>query len=63
MRKIIQFVFLSFSAVLFAQQQTVTYSINPAVFEETQSITITINGSSINEATWGVTNNALYLWA
>ncbi|WP_264511232.1 alpha-amylase family glycosyl hydrolase [Flavobacterium sp. N1719] len=63
MRKIIQFVFLCFSTVLFAQQQTVTYSINPAVFEETQSITITINGSSINETTWGVTNNALYLWA
>lgn len=63
MRKIIQLVLLCFSSVLFAQQQTVTYSINPAVFEEIQSITITINGSSINEATWGVTNNALYLWA
>ncbi|MFM2230160.1 MAG: 1,4-alpha-glucan branching enzyme GlgB [Bacteroidota bacterium] len=63
MRKIIQFALLCFTAGLFAQQQTVTYSINPTVFEETQSITITINGSSVNEATWGVTNNALYLWA
>ena len=46
-----------------AQQQTVTYSINPATFEETTSITITINGSSVNEAAWGVTGNALYMWA
>ena len=46
-----------------AQQQTVTYSISPATFEETTAITITINGSSINEATWGVSGNALYLWA
>ena len=46
-----------------AQQQTATYSISPATFEETTSITITINGSSINESTWGVTGNALYLWA
>lgn len=46
-----------------AQQQTVTYSISPATFEETTAITIAINGSSINEATWGVSGNALYLWA
>ena len=46
-----------------AQQQTVTYSITPSTFEETTSITITINGTSINEATWGVTGNTLYLWA
>jgi 1,4-alpha-glucan branching enzyme len=46
-----------------AQQQTVTYSISPATFEETTAITITINGNSINETTWGVTGNALYLWA
>lgn len=53
--------FLSLAAV--AQQQTVTYSISPVTFEETTSITITINGSSINESTWGVTTNTLYLWA
>ncbi len=47
----------------YAQTQTVTYSISPATFNEDESITITFNGSSINEATWGVTNNALYLWA
>lgn len=47
----------------FAQIQTAIYSISPTNFEETTSITITINGSSINESTWGVTGNALYLWA
>ncbi len=51
------------SIAVSAQQQTVTYTINPATFEETTSIVITINGNSINEATWGVTGNALYMWA
>lgn len=47
----------------YAQTQTVSYSISPSSFNEDESITITFNGSSINESTWGVTNNALYLWA
>ena len=47
----------------FAQPQTVTYSINPPTFEEADQITITINGNSINEATWGVVGNSLYMWA
>ena len=47
----------------FAQQQTVTYTVSPSSFEETDAITLTFNGSSINESTWGVTGNALYLWA
>lgn len=52
------------SAAVFAQQQTVTYSVSPATFEETNSITITINGSSINETTWGVAaTHELYMWA
>ena len=63
MKKIVLSIVLLLSVSLFAQQQTVTYSINPTSFEETTSITITINGSSINEATWGVTGNALYMWA
>lgn len=54
---------LLLSVSVFAQQQTVSYAINPITFEETASITITINGSSVNEAAWGVTGNALYLWA
>ncbi|SHF94761.1 Por secretion system C-terminal sorting domain-containing protein [Flavobacterium fluvii] len=53
--------FLSIKA--FAQQQTVTYTVSPASFEETTAITITINGNSVNEATWGVVGNALYMWA
>ncbi len=53
--------FIAISA--YAQTQTVSYSISPASFNEDESITITFNGSSINESTWGVTNNALYLWA
>ncbi|CAH8283639.1 putative secreted protein (Por secretion system target) [Mariniflexile fucanivorans] len=61
MKKItfIVFLFLSLSAL----SQTVTYSVNPTTFNETDAITITFNGNSINEATWGVSDNALYLWA
>lgn len=54
---------LFFAITSFAQQQTVTSSISPPTFNEDESITITFNGSSINESTWGITNNALYLWA
>ncbi|HCQ12477.1 alpha-amylase family glycosyl hydrolase [Flavobacterium sp.] len=63
MKKIILFYFTLFSVSVFAQQQTITYSVTPTSFEENQSITLTFNGSSINESTWGVTGNALYLWA
>ena len=63
MKKIILLLLLFCSVATFAQQQTVTSSINPSTFEETTSITITINGSSVNEAAWGVTGNALYMWA
>lgn len=61
--KKITLIFLLFTSFLWAQQQTVTYNVSPATFEQNQSITITVNGNSINEATWGVTGNALYLWA
>uniref|UniRef100_UPI00404A82BB alpha-amylase family glycosyl hydrolase n=1 Tax=Gelidibacter sp. TaxID=2018083 RepID=UPI00404A82BB len=54
---------LLFSSVIVAQQQNITYSIAPTVFEEDEMVTITINGNSINEATWSVTDNALYLWS
>jgi hypothetical protein len=57
------FLFLLANYFGFAQQQTVTYSVSPATFEETDLITITINGSSINESTWGVVGNSLYMWA
>jgi len=61
MKKII-FLFLLVSSFSFAQTQTVTYSVSPTTFEETDQITITVNGNSINESTWGVVGNALYLW-
>lgn len=62
MKNITSIIVLLFSPLLFAQQQTVTYSINPSTFEDNQSITITINGNSLNESTWASGNN-LYLWA
>lgn len=63
MKKIIFYFLLVFTTLVYSQQQTVTYNVAPIPFEETDNITITFNGSSINEATWGVTNNALYLWS
>lgn len=63
MKKTILSIFLLLTAITFAQQQTASYSVSPSTFEETTSITITINGSSINEATWGITDHSLYLWA
>ena len=56
------FSFLSFFFTV-AQTQLVEYDINPCTFQEGDNITITFEGSSINESTWGVAGNALYLWA
>ena len=62
MKKILLFL-LTLPVCVFAQQQTVTYSINPSpTFEGTDALTITVNGSSINEGTWWVANNQLYAW-
>lgn len=63
MKKTLLSIFLLIAVTAFAQNQTVTYSINPQTFEDTTPITITINGTSINEGTWSVTGNALYLWS
>ncbi|WP_281227691.1 alpha-amylase family glycosyl hydrolase [Flavobacterium aquiphilum] len=63
MKKLILLLLFFSSFAGMAQQQTVTYSISPASFEETTSITITINGNSVDESAWGVTGNALYMWA
>ncbi len=60
--KKITFFLLFFNSFCFAQQQTVAYSIAPSPIGEDESITITVNGSSVHEATWGVTDNSLYLW-
>lgn len=56
------FLFL-FSIISWGQQQNITYSVNPTAFEDNQSITLTFQGNTINESTWGVVGNALYLWA
>jgi 1,4-alpha-glucan branching enzyme len=62
MKKLLAILFL-IPISLLAQQQTATYSYSPSpTFEGTQALTITVNGSSINESTWGVTNNQLYAW-
>ena len=63
MKKITFLLFLLLSLSGLSQQQTVTYNISPATYNEGDAITITFNGNSINESTWGVTGNALYLWA
>lgn len=63
MKKTLLLFFLLLSAISFAQQQTVTYSVSPATFEENTAVSVTINGSSINESTWGVTDHSLYMWA
>lgn len=63
MKKTLLSFFLLLSAISFAQQQTVTYSVSPSTFEESAAVTITVNGSSINESTWGITDHSLYMWA
>lgn len=63
MRKITFYIMLFLCSFAYAQQQTVTYNVSPYIFSEDDVVTLTFNGSSINEATWGITGNALYLWA
>jgi Alpha amylase, catalytic domain/Secretion system C-terminal sorting domain len=63
MKKITQLLLLCCSFSFWAQQQNISFSVSPTAFEENQSITLTFPGTSINEGTWGVTGNALYLWA
>lgn len=63
MKKQILFFFALTSFLSFSQVQDVTYTISPSTFEEDDSITITVDGTTLNEATWGVTNNALYIWS
>jgi hypothetical protein len=64
MKKTLLLFFFLWTGMIFAQQQTITYSVSPALFEENTAITITINGSSINETSWGIAaTHELYLWA
>ncbi|QBO58559.1 alpha-amylase family glycosyl hydrolase [Chryseobacterium salivictor] len=44
-----------------AQQQEITYSVNPPTFNETEAVTVTF---TVNETAFGVaSSHALYLWA
>jgi 1,4-alpha-glucan branching enzyme len=64
MKKITNILFSLISFLTFSQVQNLTgVTLLPNPFQETQSITITVPGTSVNEASWGVTGNALYLWA
>ena len=62
MKRLLLFSFF-ITTLTIAQQQTVTYAVNPSTFNEDQQITITFNGNSINESTWGITDHSLYIWA
>ncbi|WP_299885103.1 alpha-amylase family glycosyl hydrolase [uncultured Lacinutrix sp.] len=63
MKKNILYLFILLTLGSYAQQQNITYSVSPNPFEENETITITIDGNSINEATWGITDNSLYIWS
>jgi isoamylase len=41
----------------------ITYTITPSPFNETDAITLTIPGNQIDEAAWGISNNAVYIWS
>ncbi|MFG6687370.1 alpha-amylase family glycosyl hydrolase [Mariniflexile sp. HNIBRBA6329] len=63
MKKIITLNLLLMFFFGLAQKQNVDFSIAPNPFNEDDTITITFDGATINESTWGVTDNGLYLWA
>ena len=58
MKKLL-FLFLFVSTTIIAQQQNVTFVVEPTSFNEDDEITITV--SNINVSTWGGTD--IYLWA
>lgn len=58
-KKLLFFLFFSFSLNLLAQVQNVTFEIQPDPFDEDEMITIT--ASNIDPGIWGVTD--IYLWA
>lgn len=63
MKKIITLILLFGFFLVHGQKQTVGYTISPNPFDEDESITITFDGDTINEFTWNISDNALYLWA
>jgi glycosidase len=63
MKKLGLLLILFYTVIGFSQVQDVTYTISPATFEEGESITITIDGTTLDEAAWGVTDRAIFIWA
>jgi len=59
MTKKLLIIFLIISSISFAQQQNVTFEVDPTSFNEDDEITITV--SNVNPSSWGVTD--IYLWA
>ena len=59
MKVFLRVLFLFFTAIVFSQEQNVTYTVSPSSFSENDQITITI--SNINLSNWGVSD--IYLWA
>ncbi|KQM63017.1 alpha-amylase family glycosyl hydrolase [Chryseobacterium sp. Leaf201] len=60
MKKFYSGIFLFVITLIFGQ---ITYTITPNPFNETDAITLTVPGSQIDEAAWGVSNNAVYIWS
>ncbi|WP_326981414.1 alpha-amylase family glycosyl hydrolase [Chryseobacterium sp. MYb264] len=60
MRKFYSGVFLLIMAFVFGQ---ISYTVTPNPFNETDQITLTVPGDQIDEAAWGVSNNAVYIWS
>lgn len=60
MRKFYSGLLLLMVAFAFGQ---ISYTITPNPFNETSAITLTVPGNQIDEAAWGVSNNAIYIWS
>ena len=59
MKKFYSGVLLFIVALVFGQ---INYTITPNPFNETDNITLTVPGNQIDEAAWGVSGNAVYIW-
>ncbi|WP_027386914.1 alpha-amylase family glycosyl hydrolase [Chryseobacterium gregarium] len=60
MKKFYSGIFLFVITLIFGQ---ITYTITPNPFNETDAITLTVPGSLIDEAAWGISTNAVYIWS
>ncbi|WP_370479954.1 alpha-amylase family glycosyl hydrolase [Tamlana flava] len=62
MKRIILSLFLCLTvSVIYSQQQTVIWEITYGT--ENDPVTISLDGSSIDESSWGISDNAIYLWS